>query len=417
MILTGRDSYGFGVHKYMEKTVIPEKYPTLPGLLSQAGYQTQAIGKMHFFPQRCCYGFANMVLCEEGRRFEGMKRDDYEWELEDRGYRGMIWAHGIANNQAAARIWHLPEELHSTNWIARKGCEFLERRDPRRPFFLWLSFTKPHPPYVPPLAYWEMYSNRKLSVPARGTWLENPPIPTCIMDSWITRNVDLVDEQERENVQRAYYGLITQIDHQIGFFLGDLREHDLLENTLIVYFSDHGDMMWDHGAMFKAMFYEGAARVPLIIKPHKDFKWSQYGWNPGWISRNPVALYDIMPTLLEICGVDIPVGLEAISMFSGIKRKYVFGDYDGDHFVTDGRYKYFWHKSGGIEQLFDLENDPKEESNLIDSLDPKPWRQCLIEFLGGKDPIVQNGRLVATQHPGVSFSREINMWHPRGAHF
>ncbi|MCD6121392.1 MAG: sulfatase-like hydrolase/transferase [Spirochaetales bacterium] len=435
MIMTGRDSYSFGVHKYIEKTVIPSGIPTMQELITKAGYQTQAIGKMHLFPQRARYGFENIIICEEGRRLDGLKRDDYEWELEDKGYRGMIWAHGLAHNQAAARIWHLPEELHSTNWVAREGCRFFERKDPIKPFFLWLSFPKPHPPYAPPLAYWEMYRDRKLPEPALGKWLAKGPIPTCLLDSMKTRNVDLVDSTERKAVMRAYYALITQIDNQIGFVLGDLRERGLLENTFIVYLSDHGDLMWDHRAMYKAAFYEGAARVPLIIRPHRDFDWDKYGWKPGAVFYNPVALYDIMPTLLKIAGAEIPDGIEAVSLFSEKKRDFVFGDYDGDHFLTDGRYKYLWHRAGGIEQLFDLKNDPKEEENLAEKQDVDKWRERLIAYLTDKEKtlpqnrnesvmsmynkntVVKDGRLVPIPHPGNSFTRELNEWHNRGAHF
>lgn len=262
-----------------------------------------------------------------------------------------------------------------------------------------------------------MYRNRKLPSLARGDWLQEELIPLCVLDSQMSRNVDLVDQQERENVMRAYYGLITHIDHQIGFFLGDLRERGLLEDTFIVYFSDYGDLMWDHGAMFKAAFYEGSARVPLILRPQRNFDWAGYGWKPGQIYQNPVALYDIMPTLLEVGGAEVPPGLEAVSLFADQKRIYLFGDYDGDHFVTDSRYKYLWHKAGGIEQMFDLESDPKEEHNLASSQNTTPWKERLTAFLAGKDTIVNNGRLVAAQYPSMSVERIRNAWHARVAHF
>jgi arylsulfatase len=417
MIMTGRDSYGFGLHKYVEETEISPHHPTMQSLLTASGYQTQAIGKMHLFPQRCRYGFENMILCEEGRRLEGMRRDDYEWYLEENGFSGMAWAHGIGNNQAAARIWHLPEEVHSSNWITREGCKFLERKDPRKPFFLWISYTKPHPPYVPPSAYWEMYRNRKIPEPAKGRWLDESPIPLSILDNWSGRNVDLVDRQERENVMRAYYGLITQIDNQIGFFLGDLRERGLLDNTFIMYFSDHGDLMWDHGGMFKAALYEGSARVPLIVRPHAGFSWKRYGIQSGESFSCPVALYDIMPTLLEIAGAEIPVDIEGISLFSKNKREFLFGDYNGDHFVTDGRMKYLWHRAGGVEQLFDLENDPKEECNLENSEKRKSFRKLLLQFLKDKDPIAEGDDLLSIPHPGSIVTRQQNTWHNRGAHY
>jgi len=417
MIMTGRDSYGFGLHSYKERTAIPQSLPTLQSLITTSGYQTQAIGKMHLYPQRCRYGFENMILCEEGRRLEGMRRDDYEWYLEEQGYSGLVWAHGIGNNQAAARTWHLPEELHSTNWITREGCRFIERKDPEKPFFLWLSYTKPHPPYVPPQAYWQMYAGRKIPEPALGKWLDEGPIPLSILNSWSGRNIDLVDRQERTNIIRAYYGLITQIDHQIGFLLGDLREHDLLDNTFIVYFSDHGDLMWDHGGMFKAALYEGSVRVPLIIRPHAGFEWDRYGMRPGESCNFPVALYDIMPTLLDIAGARQPKSIEGIPLFPGHRREYLFGDYNGDHFVTDGRLKYIWHRAGAIEQLFDLENDPKEEDNIKNEEKRKTFQKILLRFLKGKDPIADGDFLSSIPHPGNDVTRIMNTWHNRGAHY
>lgn len=417
MIMTGRDSYGFGLHHYNEGTEIPPSFPTLQSLLTASGYQSQAIGKMHLFPQRCRYGFENMILCEEGRRLDGMRRDDYEWHLEERGFSGLAWAHGIGNNQAAARTWHLPEELHSTNWITREGCKFLERKDPRKPFFLWISYTKPHPPYVPPQAYRQIYAEREIPEPAIGKWLDESPIPLCILDSWSGRNIDLVDRQERINIIRAYYGLITQIDHQIGFLLGDLREHGLLDNTFILYFSDHGDLMWDHGGMFKAALYEGSARVPLIIRPHAGFEWERYDMHPGLSYTSPVALYDIMPTLLEIAGAKHPTDIEGIPLFPKHRRELLFGDYNGDHFVTDGRLKYIWHRTGGIEQLFDLENDPKEEHNLEHEEKRKTFRKLLLRFLKGKDPIADGDCLLSIPHPGNTITRTKNTWNNRGAHY
>jgi len=358
-----------------------------------------------------------MILCEEGRRLEGMRRDDYEWYLEEQGYSGLVWAHGIGNNQAATRTWHLPEELHSTNWITREGCRFIERKDPNKPFFLWLSYTKPHPPYVPPQAYWQMYAAREIPEPAIGKWLDEAPIPLSILNSWSGRNIDLVDRQERINIIRAYYGLITQIDHQIGFLLGDLREHDLLDNTFILYFSDHGDLMWDHGGMFKAALYEGSARVPLIIRPHVGFEWERYGLQPGESYTFPVALYDIMPTLLEIAGAKSPKGIEGVPLFPDYRREFLFGDYNGDHFVTDGRLKYIWHRAGGIEQLFDLANDPKEEHNLKNEEKLNKLRKLLLRFLKGKDPIADGDFLSSIPHPGNNVTRTTNTWNNRGAHY
>lgn len=157
-ILTGMDQWNHG-RLTMAGTDALEYPATLPGELAKAGYHTQAVGKMHFFPQRRLYGFHNMVLDESGRRFGDFISDYHLWferhKEGEYGYRD----HSIDWNSWMARPSHLPEHLHPTHWTASEGIHFLRRRDPTKPFFLWLSFARPHSPYDPPRVYWDMYIN------------------------------------------------------------------------------------------------------------------------------------------------------------------------------------------------------------------------------------------------------------------
>ena len=114
---TTEDSIGYNYYKECSPLLRTE---TLPSLLGEAGYQTQAVGKMHFFPQRKRYGFDNMIIDEEGRQLPGLFKDDYEMWLQEAGFPGEYHSHGVTNNETSARIWHLPEHAHPTNWTARE---------------------------------------------------------------------------------------------------------------------------------------------------------------------------------------------------------------------------------------------------------------------------------------------------------
>ena len=139
----------------------------LPERLGRAGYQTHCVGKTHFYPQRRHCGFDSLDSYEAGQNFDGLYVNDYhEWLRERSAGAFRDFDHGLDSNSWVARPSPLPEELHNNTWVVTKGIEFLRRRDRTRPFFLNLSFHRPHPPIDPPQAYWDMYKDREL-----------PPVP------------------------------------------------------------------------------------------------------------------------------------------------------------------------------------------------------------------------------------------------
>ncbi|HUV07770.1 MAG TPA: sulfatase-like hydrolase/transferase, partial [Spirochaetia bacterium] len=233
---TGEGSMGYNYYRECSP-LLPAQ--TLPELLSEAGYQTQAIGKMHFFPQRKRYGFHNMILDEEGRRLPGLFRDDYETWLLDNGFAGENHSHGVGNGATSSRIWHLPEKAHPTNWTARETCRWLNRKDPEVPFFLWLSFSAPHPPFTPPLAYWDLFKEAAVPEPLSGNWSAPERLPAEFIREQVPKNSDkLAGEWYRKTV-RSYHALLTHIDFQISLVIGTLREKRLLDSTIFLYTSDH----------------------------------------------------------------------------------------------------------------------------------------------------------------------------------
>ncbi|HEX6972185.1 MAG TPA: arylsulfatase, partial [Limnochordia bacterium] len=410
-ILTGMDQWHHG-RLTMTGTDALEYPATLPGELAKAGYHTQGVGKMHFFPQRKLYGFHHTVLDESGRRFDRHFLSDYHAYFERHKTGPYNYNdYSIDWNSWMARPSHLPEHLHPTYWTASEGIAFLRRRDPTKPFFLWLSFARPHSPYDPPSVYFDMYA-------------DHPDIPEPYVGEWAAvfdrRVADVNAPRSRRTpreIRRAragYYGNITFIDHQIGRFLYEFRTLDpeAYRNTLILFTSDHGDMLGDHHLWRKTYAYEGSAHIPFIIKYPDSWDLPR-----GVVYEQPIELRDIMPTLLDAAGVPIPDSVDGRSLLDIARgraddwRLFIQGEHTecygcewGMQYVTDGREKYIWFHTTGKEQFFDLTRDPGECRDL--SADPaaadriQVWRERLARINEARgDPRGQGGRLVPQSEP------------------
>ena len=166
-LMTGMSPRSHGDRIFDDQLSFP-KVTTLATAFKQAGYQAQAVGKLHVTPQRDRIGFDDVILDDEGRSQFGVT-DDYDIYLGDRGYPGRQFDHGMSNNQYHWRPWHLPEEHHATNWAARMMARQIKRRDPRRPSFWYLGFRHPHPPLVPPQSCVDLYRNVEIDSPTLET--------------------------------------------------------------------------------------------------------------------------------------------------------------------------------------------------------------------------------------------------------
>jgi arylsulfatase len=407
-LFTGLSQASHGRVGYLDG--IEWNYPvTLAGEFTRQGYQTQAIGKMHVYPERSQMGFQNVLLHDGFFNFWRSKHPDYEsaddyiaWLREKAGSHADYFAHGIHCNSNIARPWDKPEELHPTNWVTEQSVRFLRRRDPRKPFFLFISFHRPHPPYDPPTWAFEQYLGAEMPPPPVGDWhavyapygnAADPNTPYGALPP--------------ERLQRAragYYGHMTHIDHQINRFIWSLREQGLLENTYVCFTSDHGELIGDHHLFRKGLPYDGSARVPLILK----------GPPGSGIAANRtydtlIELRDIMPTLLDCAGLPIPDSVEGRSFLPFARggavpwRESLHGEHlifgQSIQWMTDGHEKYVWFSGSGAEQLFDLDHDPQELHDLAQTETARPrlehWRRALIEALSNREEgFVQEGRLV-----------------------
>ena len=232
----------------------------------------------------------------------------------------------MAHNDWISRPWHLPENCHPISWAVREMSRTISRRDPGRPGFWYLSFSAPHPPLTPLQAYLDLYRDVEIDRPSTGDWstdLEKLP------NSLRSRNLGaLVNAswQEQSHARRAFYATLTHIDHQIRLLIGILREVGILDDTIIVFTSHHGHMIGEHGLWMMTPFYEMSAKIPLIIIPPVGDNHYPIGSEDKRIAE----FGDIMPTLLEMCGLPIPETVESNSLWSDRRREYLYGEhYEG----------------------------------------------------------------------------------------
>jgi arylsulfatase A-like enzyme len=351
--------------------------------LRDSGYQTINVGKTHFYPNRANLGFEiNHVYANEWhsqRENPAFVSDYHEWLRRQTG--GVISpsTEMMSSNSWVPRPWAADESLHPNNWTMQTAIECMEKRDPTRPFFLQIGFHRPHPPYDPPISFYEDYRGRTLAPVPVGDWAAGNDVPP----SRVNASVGRLRPDWLDNARRAYYAQISALDHQIGRLILYLQKRDLFEDTIIVFASDHGEMLGDHHMFRKTVPFEGSARVPLIVKVHngaasaegsRGHAVDEAAIPAGRAIDHPVVLTDLMPTLLEAARVVVPEQVEGKSLWSSVLgdespiHEYIHGEHSPCwQYIVSGTKKYAWRSDTGEQWLFNLQEDPQELRNLVGS--------------------------------------------------
>ncbi|GIG55938.1 arylsulfatase [Longispora fulva] len=403
-LMTGLSAASHGRVGYRDG--VPWDYETtLAGEFTRHGYRTHAVGKMHVYPERNLLGFETVELHDGYLHFARRNADDLAeiddyvtWLRTASGRPDADYAeNGLDCNSVVARPWDKPEWQHPTNWTAARTVEFLRTRDRDRPFFLFSSFHRPHPPYDPPAWAFEQYLTRPMPAPPVGDWAATMWQATGDPLNPTSPYLELPEHRLRR-ARAGYYGNISHIDQQVNRILDALNEHGA-EDTIVLFSSDHGEMMGDHHLYRKAVPYEGSARVPFLL--------AGPGIARGVVRDDLAELRDVMPTLLAAAGLPIPGSVEgeALVDVERAPRAHLHGEhtdhYCGQHgsiqWITDERHKYVWRSSDGLEQLFDLTADPGEVHDLAGT-EPRTvekLRAILVEELKNRPQgLVRDGQLV-----------------------
>ena len=405
-LLTGQFPATNGMVGYQEGQ--PLRSPVLPQVLADAGYHTAIAGRhMHQAPYDAPYGYQTRVFAST--YIEG---DEYGAAVEKQVQgSGGIKGHGMSFNGWTAKPWHLPEHLHPTNWTVLQSRRILREHEESRPLFLTTSFYAPHPPLIPPAFYMDRYLRMNAPAPAIGSW-ETPP-PGNGVGVGIDANRTVLAGEALRTAQAGYFGLINHIDDQIYWLIREFQSLSwgMKRPWVIVLTSDHGEMLGDHYLFRKCEPYEGSSRIPLLIWASPEL-----GLKPGLTCDQPACLEDLMPTLLDLAGLEPPGPVDGRSLVPVLRgedvrvRECLHGEhapcYDEEqayHFMTDGRLKYIWRPASGREQLFDLRQDPTELRDLNSShqrrRELEMWRLLLIERLGGRPEGFTDGKVLIPGRP------------------
>jgi choline-sulfatase len=349
----------------------------LPELIRKQGYFTCAVGKMHFHPERKHYGFDRMLLSEEiPSHFDD---DEYLKFLREHGYGHVTEPHGKRSElYYVPQVSELPEHLHTTAWTGETTCRVISQNR-NRPFFIFSSFIKPHPPFDPCKPYDTMYPLEQVPEPVRQ---EHERIPDDyaidVMNDYKVNGIDSLSMEDELKMRAYYYGSVTQMDKQIGRILDTLEACGLMDDTIIVFTSDHGEMMGDHYSYGKRTFYEASAKVPLIVS------WPSV--LPQDERREQLAmLQDIYATFIAAAGGTVPEASSGLNLLAPAQnpqqpyRERIFAEVGRGRVMKMmlrwDKYKYIYHTNGGKENLFDMHADPEEFTD-VSKQHPELCREC-----------------------------------------
>lgn len=362
-LMTGQFPSTNGV--YDNAAELAASVPSFAHQLRRAGYLTALSGKMHFVGPDQLHGY-------EERLTTDVYPSDFGWTPDYRKPHERVdwWYHnmGSVTGSGVAEISNQLEYDDEVAFFAEQRLLDLARRKDPRPWCLTVSFTHPHDPYVTRRKYWDLYEDCPALLPNAPAvpYDEQDPHSQRLLDANDYKAFNISDENIKRS-RRAYFGNISYIDDKFGGLIDVLERTEMRDNTIILFLSDHGDMLGEHGLWFKMSPREGSSRVPLAI---------QIPGQPATAIDEPVSTVDVAATLADLVGVDstdVPVTGDGVSLLPLIQKKNehgpVYMEYAAEGTIAplvtirDGPYKFNWCEQDP-PQMFNIETDPYEFRNL-----------------------------------------------------
>ncbi|MCB1547654.1 MAG: sulfatase-like hydrolase/transferase [Hyphomicrobiaceae bacterium] len=368
--------------------------PTWVRWLADAGYHCVNIGKMHINPYDAKGGFHQRFPVENKDRplfLEEHERAIYdEWDKALKA-RGLVkpsrYTRAASDAEEFKRalgcfVWEVDDDMHPDNFVGNTARWWLEDRKAPSPFFLQIGFPGPHPPYDPTADALALYADADIPVemPSTEELLGQPRMHERLRQSMVDFNIDSVawrrqiSREDLLRLRRYYAANVSMIDSQVGEILAVLERRGYLDDTIVIFCSDHADALGDHGHIQKWTMYDCVTRVPLVI--------SAPGRVRQQVSNDLVQLMDLAPTILDLAGIEVPSNWEARSLApklidgawpAGAFREHVYAELGRDHIQSaseylimrrDHRWKFVVYAGETDGELYDLDADPGETRNL-----------------------------------------------------
>ncbi|HDZ69270.1 MAG TPA: DUF4976 domain-containing protein [Phycisphaerales bacterium] len=342
-----------------------DDFPSLPNIMNAAGYESFLCGKMHFDRIRR-YGFTEIGSDEMNDNF----RTGRGWR---RRADDLTPKPGITERFDQFRTGQKSNVLIHDRKVTSGAVEFLNsRKSSDKPFFLLAGYLAPHFPLIVPEKYWQQYKGKvPMPVIPKGH-LESQPLNYKHLR--IGFNVEDAPDDIVRRGRELYYGLTQWVDEEIGKVLKCLAESEAADNTVVIYTSDHGENMGEHGLWWKNCMYEQASRVPLIVS------WPAR-WKGGQRRMQTCSLLDVVQSIAELGAAEVPDDWNGDSMLAWLDepatewKDFAVSEYYGHNIASGyamiraGRYKYVYHsppddKHPAQQELYDLQADPGEFNNL-----------------------------------------------------
>ena len=381
----------------------------LQSLLQSNGYQTASVGKLHFMPPTAAHakttGFDHVQLDDGIPRTDPFS-DYVKWRNQADSH-AKEFHYNATQKSANPFKAKIDKQFTPTAWTGAETRRLLKdlAANPK-PFFLFSSFFKPHAPYTVPAPYDALYNdiNIPLPKPVDLTYIRQLPPPVQRM---ILRFKPAYDTN-RELLQwmwRSYYAGVTMLDDEVGLILMELEN---IPNTAVFVLSDHGDQMLEHGLFGKNVFFEDSVKVPMLIHAPGRIP-------PGTRTELTEAI-DVLPTILDLCGIKIPDTVQGRSLLKNESREMVFCENIMPEVITNGDTGYPYTPGKGIDgirhpdskmvrtnrwklnyypgnggELYDLENDPGEWNNLFKSQPARvsELKGAILDWLSTADEVDQ----------------------------
>lgn len=356
--------------------------PTFAHYLTAEGYRTSLSGKMHFVGPDQLHGFQDRLTTD-------VYPSDFTWHPEwDNPGKRLDWFHNmevVTKAGSCVRSMYLDYD-DEVLFNAKRYIFDHVREDYDEPFMLTVSMIQPHDPYLCSKDKWELYSGDDIDLPITSLdSIEEDSHSARLRHSYGASD-DIFDDETIQRARRSYYGSISDIDDKVGELINTLNEAGASDNTIVIFTSDHGDMLGERGMWFKMSFFEHSARVPLIINAPKMFSSKQV--------QEAVSLVDMLPTLVEIARDgkegDYATDIDGRSLLPHISGNQghdeVIGEYFGEgisepmHMIRCGSKKLIYSKSDPV-QYYDLINDPHEINNIANNAAHKTEINKLITSL------------------------------------